>query len=61
LTGLFDCCAGQCSILGVGRIFESPVPSGKTDIVIRKMMNMNLSVDHRVANGADARPVSGLC
>ncbi len=45
---------GQCSILGVGRIFESPVPSGKDEIVIRKMMNLNLSVDHRVANGADA-------
>lgn len=45
---------GQCSILGVGRIFESPVPSGKSEIAIRKMMNLNLSVDHRVANGADA-------
>jgi pyruvate/2-oxoglutarate dehydrogenase complex dihydrolipoamide acyltransferase (E2) component len=45
---------GQCSILGVGRIFESPVPSGKGDISIRKMMNLNLSIDHRIANGADA-------
>ena len=45
---------GQCSILGAGRIFESPVPSGRGDILIRKMMNLNLSVDHRVANGADA-------
>jgi pyruvate dehydrogenase E2 component (dihydrolipoamide acetyltransferase) len=40
--------------LGVGRIFESLVPSGKGDIFIRKMMNLNLSVDHRIANGADA-------
>lgn len=45
---------GQCSILGVGRIFDMPVPSGKHDIVIRSMMNLNLSVDHRTANGADA-------
>ena len=45
---------GQCSILGVGRIFESPVPSGKGDISIRKMMNLNLSIDHRIANGAEA-------
>jgi pyruvate dehydrogenase E2 component (dihydrolipoamide acetyltransferase) len=45
---------GQCSILGVGRITETPTPSGKGDILIRKIMNLNLSVDHRVANGADA-------
>lgn len=45
---------GQCSILGVGRVVESPLPSGKGDIAIRKTMNLNLSVDHRVANGADA-------
>ncbi len=45
---------GQCSILGVGRIFDSPVPLGKEDIAIRKMMNLNLSIDHRIANGADA-------
>jgi pyruvate/2-oxoglutarate dehydrogenase complex dihydrolipoamide acyltransferase (E2) component len=45
---------GQCCILGVGRIFDMPVPSGKHDIVIRSMMNLNLSVDHRTANGADA-------
>jgi len=45
---------GQCSILGVGRIFDMPVPSGKHDIAIRSMMNLNLSVDHRTANGADA-------
>jgi pyruvate dehydrogenase E2 component (dihydrolipoamide acetyltransferase) len=45
---------GQCSIMGVGRIFESPVPSGKEEISIRKMMNLNLSIDHRIANGADA-------
>jgi pyruvate dehydrogenase E2 component (dihydrolipoamide acetyltransferase) len=45
---------GQCSILGVGRIAETPTPSGKGDILIRKIMNLNLSVDHRIANGADA-------
>jgi len=45
---------GQCSILGVGRIISTPMPSGKGDILIRKIMNLNLSVDHRIANGADA-------
>ncbi len=45
---------GQCSILGVGRIISTPMPSGKGDILIRKIINLNLSVDHRIANGADA-------
>ncbi len=44
---------GQASILGVGRINDLCVPmDGK--IMIRKVMNLNLSTDHKVANGADA-------
>lgn len=44
---------GQCSILGVGRISETCMPIDR-NIMVRKIMNMNLSVDHKVANGADA-------
>jgi len=57
---------GQCSILGIGQITDTCVPapaspdasrgSGPNDgnIVVRKLMNMTLSVDHKVANGAYA-------
>ncbi|HPD46764.1 MAG TPA: 2-oxo acid dehydrogenase subunit E2 [Anaerohalosphaeraceae bacterium] len=44
---------GQCSILGVGRIADTCMPIDG-NIMVRKMMNLNLSVDHKVANGADA-------
>ena len=44
---------GQCSIIGVGGIADTCVPSGR-DILIRKMMTLTLSVDHKVANGAEA-------
>ena len=44
---------GQCSILGVGKIVDTCVPSRK-DIQTRKIMALTLSVDHKVANGADA-------
>lgn len=44
---------GQCSILGVGRIADTCVPDNG-NILIRKLMNMTLSVDHKVANGAYA-------
>ena len=44
---------GQCSILGVGRITDTCVPDNG-NILIRKLMNMTLSVDHKVANGAYA-------
>ncbi len=43
----------QCSILGIGRIKDVCVPDDH-NIVIRKIMNMTLSVDHKVANGAYA-------
>jgi pyruvate dehydrogenase E2 component (dihydrolipoamide acetyltransferase) len=38
---------GQCSILGIGKITETNVPKKGE----RKLMNMTLSVDHKVANG----------
>jgi len=44
---------GQCSILGVGRISDTCVPANG-GFVLRKLMNMTLSVDHKIANGAYA-------
>jgi len=44
---------GQCSILGIGQISDTCVPDNG-NIMIRKLMNMTLSVDHKVANGAYA-------
>jgi pyruvate dehydrogenase E2 component (dihydrolipoamide acetyltransferase) len=44
---------GQCSILGIGRITDTCVPDGG-NILVRKLINMTLSVDHKVANGAYA-------
>jgi pyruvate dehydrogenase E2 component (dihydrolipoamide acetyltransferase) len=44
---------GQCTILGVGQIAETCVPESG-NIMVRKLMNMTLSVDHKVANGAYA-------
>jgi pyruvate dehydrogenase E2 component (dihydrolipoamide acetyltransferase) len=44
---------GQCSILGVGRITDTCVPDDG-NILVRKLMSMTLSVDHKVTNGAYA-------
>ena len=44
---------GQCSILGVGQISDTCVPDDG-NIMVRKLMNMTLSIDHKVANGAYA-------
>ena len=44
---------GQCSILGIGQITATCVPDNG-NIMVRKLMNMTLSVDHKVANGAYA-------
>jgi pyruvate dehydrogenase E2 component (dihydrolipoamide acetyltransferase) len=41
---------GQCSGIGVGRIIEACV-SVHRETVIRKLMNLSISVDHKVANG----------
>jgi len=44
---------GQCSILGIGRIADTYLPDNGQPAA-RKIMNMTLSVDHKVANGAYA-------
>jgi pyruvate dehydrogenase E2 component (dihydrolipoamide acetyltransferase) len=44
---------GQCSILGIGQISETCVPESG-NIMIRKLMSMTLSIDHKVTNGAYA-------
>lgn len=44
---------GQCSILGIGQIKDACVPDDN-HLNIRKVMNMTLSVDHKVTNGAYA-------
>lgn len=44
---------GQTSILGVGAITDTVLPSDG-NMLVRKMMTMTLSVDHKVVNGADA-------
>jgi pyruvate dehydrogenase E2 component (dihydrolipoamide acetyltransferase) len=44
---------GQCSIVGVGQIIDTCVPDNK-DVAVRKIISINLSVDHKVANGAYA-------
>jgi len=44
---------GQCSILGIGQISETCVPRDG-NIMVRKLMSMILSIDHKVTNGAYA-------
>jgi pyruvate dehydrogenase E2 component (dihydrolipoamide acetyltransferase) len=44
---------GQCSILGIGQITNTCVPDNE-NFLVRKLMNMTLSVDHKVTNGAYA-------
>jgi pyruvate dehydrogenase E2 component (dihydrolipoamide acetyltransferase) len=44
---------GQCSILGVGRISDTCMPDNG-EVTVRKLMNLTLSIDHRVANGTYA-------
>jgi pyruvate dehydrogenase E2 component (dihydrolipoamide acetyltransferase) len=43
----------QCAILGVGRIEETPTVRNGT-IVVRKMMAVSLSFDHRAMDGVTA-------
>lgn len=49
---------GQCSILGIGQISDTCVPESG-GIAVRKLVNMTLSVDHKVANGAYAAQFLG--
>lgn len=44
---------GQSSILGVGTIQDVVLPVDK-EPAVRKIMNLTLSVDHKVINGAEA-------
>lgn len=44
---------GQTSILGVGAIVDTLVPA-EGDLPVRKLINLTLSVDHKVVNGAEA-------
>jgi pyruvate dehydrogenase E2 component (dihydrolipoamide acetyltransferase) len=44
---------GQCSILGVGQITDTCMPNNGT-VAVRKLMNMTLSVDHKITNGTYA-------
>jgi len=44
---------GQCSILGIGQVTDTCVPNDG-GFESRKLMNITLSVDHKVANGAYA-------
>ena len=43
---------GQCSIVGVGQIMDTCVPANGS-MSVRKLMNLTLTVDHKIANGAD--------
>jgi len=50
---------GQCCILGIGRITDTCVPDVQPSpagprFLVRKLMALTLSVDHRIANGAYA-------
>ena len=44
---------GQCSIIGVGRITDTVMPIDRK-MIVRKLMNLTLAVDHKVVNGAEA-------
>ena len=44
---------GQCSILGIGQISDGYLPADE-EMAVRKFMNMTLSADHKVTNGAYA-------
>jgi len=43
----------QCAILGLGRIHRQPVVD-EDQIVIREMMSLSLTFDHRIVDGAPA-------
>ena len=44
---------GQCSILGIGKIGETAVPTN-SHITVRKIIKLTIAADHRIANGAYA-------
>jgi len=44
----------EVAIMAVNRIVKQPIVNANDEIVIGKMMNLTLTVDHRVVDGADA-------
>jgi pyruvate dehydrogenase E2 component (dihydrolipoamide acetyltransferase) len=44
----------QAAILGVGRIVAKPVVAANGEVVVRQMMTLSLSFDHRIVDGAPA-------
>ena len=45
----------ECGILGVGRIIAKQVVRGEqNEVVVRRMMMLSLTFDHRLVDGADA-------
>lgn len=44
----------EVAILAVNRITKQPVVNAKDEIVVGKVMNLTLTVDHRVVDGAEA-------
>jgi pyruvate dehydrogenase E2 component (dihydrolipoamide acetyltransferase) len=44
----------EAAILGVGRLVKKPVVRNDDEIVVRQMMTLSLSFDHRVVDGAPA-------
>ena len=45
----------ECGILGIGRIVAKQVVRGEQDeVVVRRMMTLSLSFDHRLVDGAEA-------
>ena len=49
----------QSAILAVGKSSLKPVVSKDKEIIIREMMTITLSADHRVLDGADAAKFLG--
>lgn len=44
----------EVAIMAVNRIVKQPIVNAHDEIVVGKMMNLTLTVDHRVVDGADA-------
>jgi pyruvate/2-oxoglutarate dehydrogenase complex dihydrolipoamide acyltransferase (E2) component len=44
----------EVAIMAVNRIVKQPIVNDRDEIVVGKMMNLTLTVDHRVVDGADA-------
>jgi pyruvate/2-oxoglutarate dehydrogenase complex dihydrolipoamide acyltransferase (E2) component len=44
----------EVAIMAVNRIVKQPIVNANDEIVVGKMMNLTLTVDHRVVDGADA-------